>query len=172
MNILRWIKAATVAGVVALGAWTTPAGAQAPYYFTGTWGGYPFGWGYFGYATWPYGYWSYPYNYGFDYAYIYYHVPTYGVLAWSRTQEVGGFAWGASSIDQAAYQAVSYCAAQDCEPVVWVSNGCAALATSSFDRRLGWAYAYNKSGALSAARRACVNSGGRDCVVRGWVCSF
>ncbi len=166
-----WLKGVFCTLALVLYAWGGSAKAQAPYYYTDSWGGYPFGWGYFGYTVWPVGYWTYPYQFGYHY-YDYYPLATVGVLAWSQTEEVGGFAWGQNSIDAAADVALNNCAAADCEPVVWVRGGCAALATSPVDKRLGWAYADSKYRAISAARRACANSGGIGCTPRGWVCSF
>lgn len=171
MKTFRWWKGVMCALALFVYSWSGAAKAQSPYYYTGYLDGFPYGWGYFGYTVWPVGYWTYPYQFGYYYD-TYYPLATVGVLAWSQTEEVGGFAWGQNSIQAAANVAVSSCAAPDCEPVVWVRGGCAALATSSADKRLGWAYADGKYTAISAARRACVNSGGTACTARGWVCSF
>lgn len=171
MKGMKWWKGVFCAVAFALASWSGAAKAQAPYYWTGYWGGYPFGWGYFGYTVWPAGYWAYPYQYGYFYS-DYYPLGTVGVLAYSQTEETGGFSWGQDSVEAAARVAVNSCSAADCEPVVWVRGGCAAIATSAEDKRLGWAYADGKYRAISAARRACVNSGGSHCTARGWVCSL
>ncbi len=155
---------------LAFGLSPKTAKADAPFFYSGYWDGIPYGYGYFNYFAWPVGYWNYPYQYG--YGYQNYPAATFGVLAYSSTAGLGGFAWGESSIDAASAAALSHCAAADCQPVVWVSNGCAALSTSPGDTRLGWAYADTKQRALAQANRACRASGGVGCTPRGWVCSY
>ena len=63
--------------------------------------------------------------------------------------------------------AVSKCGAHDCQAVVAVSNGCAAVAQSS-NRSWGWAYAGSPSAAQGRAVTAA--PGGRARVIK-WVCT-
>lgn len=157
---------------------TGMARADVPYVFTGIWAGIPYGYGNLNPFLWPTDYWygpyhvGYGYGYGYGYGFVYPRIPTYGAIAYSPAAKVGGFAWGQPSLAAASSQAENFCGAADCRAVVWVQGGCAAISTSPVGNALGWAYASTKMAAATLANRSCLQSGGRNCQPRGWVCSF
>ncbi|GAA5165632.1 hypothetical protein GCM10023321_55880 [Pseudonocardia eucalypti] len=83
-----------------------------------------------------------------------------------RTGNVG-WSLNAPSAGSAVGRAVSQCGASDCQAVVRVTNGCAAVAQAR-NRAWGWAYAGSADRAASLARSAAPGPGAR---VIKWVCT-
>ncbi|HTF49901.1 MAG TPA: DUF4189 domain-containing protein [Pseudonocardia sp.] len=83
-----------------------------------------------------------------------------------RTGNVG-YTFDHPTRSSAERGAVSRCRASDCQTVVVVANGCAAVAQAS-NRSWGWAYAGSPSSAQSRAVSAA--PGGRARVIK-WVCT-
>jgi len=136
------------------------------------WGWYPlhsgyWPWTYYGYTAYaPYGYSYYPYyNYLPQYS-------TFGSISYSPSTDRVGVAWGYYSQSDAQYASDGYCSVGDCNPVVWVQGGCAAIAKSSEFSAVSWGYHTSRTRARSYAIRACRQSGGTDCRIGAWVCSY
>ncbi len=135
-----------------------PPIVYSPYYY----GGYSYA-PYYGYPNYPYaGYYPYP---------TYQPDPTYGAIVYSSTTDTVNYAYGYYSQGEATSAAQAGCGA-DCQPVVWVQGGCAALVTSAEKQQASWAYSSSKSHAKSTAVRGCRAKGATDCSVRAWVCSY
>jgi len=83
-----------------------------------------------------------------------------------RTGNVG-YTFDHPTRSSAESGAVSKCRASDCQTVVAVANGCAAVAQAS-NRAWGWAYAGSPSAAQSRAVSAAAGSRAR---VIKWVCT-
>ncbi|WP_232662976.1 DUF4189 domain-containing protein [Pseudonocardia sp. TRM90224] len=91
----------------------------------------------------------------------------WGAIAISvRTGNVG-YAWDHTNASSASSTAVNKCNAGDCETVVQVRNGCAAVAQAT-NRAWGWGYATTIEGAKQQAISGAPGSGAR---VIGWVCT-
>lgn len=115
-----------------------------------------------------------PTFYGYSYYSFYNYQPyyaTYGVIAYSKDTDRIGLAWGSATRGEAVSNALDYCNAADCRPVVWVQGGCAAIATNVAAERLGWGVANSKYLAASIASREC-KSPGAPCIRRAYVCSY
>lgn len=155
---------------------SNPAKAQSgSYYFHSSTSYVPYGYGYFSYSYWPQTYWIYPARYGFSYLSYYNYQPryaTYGALAYSVEDGVGGYAWGYSSRTAASQAAMDFCEGTQCEPVAWVQGGCLAMAISDEIENLTWSYGANQLQAESTALQSCHQSGASDCANKGYVCSF
>lgn len=136
------------------------------------WGWYPvvnglWWWDYYGYPVYdPYGYsyWGY-----WNYAPFY---RSFGAIAYSPATNRVGIAWGQFDLRGAAAAATGYCAAPDCQPVVWTQGGCAAVAKSPADPRVAWGYHTDRYRARVYAMRACQASGAPGCEIGAWVCSY
>lgn len=110
-----------------------------------------------------------------------FHRPTYaasvGAIAYSFETDRVGYSSGHANVPTAASAARWVCGAPDCQAVVWVAGGCAAISVSRSPRNhtehaLGWAYSGNREVAVQLSLRACRNQGGGDCAPRAWVCSW
>jgi Domain of unknown function (DUF4189) len=78
-----------------------------------------------------------------------------------------GYSYEQPSASAAASAAEDECGAGDCQEVVRVTNGCAAVAQAS---NLAWGWAYGAS--LSEAKRAAVNATpGRGAEVLAYACT-
>lgn len=137
---------------------------------TGYISGYPWGAGWIGLnPLFPVANWA---PFGFNYVGYYYRPSNFAAIVHSMTADVSGYAFGQPSIEDAFGAAKSMCNASDCRPIVWVYDGCAAIAVSKADNRLGWAYANTRYNAQNLAMRMCkrglkVNT----CEKRAWVCT-
>jgi hypothetical protein len=169
------VSAAVLAGAV-------PERADAyiyPVAYNDYYGGYYTGWGWYpiigGYWPWTYyGYAAYP-PYGYSYYGDFFYQPryaTYGAIAFSPETFRYGLAWGEYSQSGAVYAALSYCGSDDCQPVVWVRGGCAAIARGTESNHVSWGYHSSRYGARSYAVRACKAAGGEGCRVLAWLCSW
>jgi hypothetical protein len=78
-----------------------------------------------------------------------------------------GYAYEYPSASAASSAAVEECGARDCQEVVRVTNGCAAVAQAE-NLAWGWAYAASLEEAKRAAVRGAPGEGPR---VLAWVCS-
>jgi serine/threonine-protein kinase len=132
--------------------------------------GVAFGWGYFP-IVYPY---YVPY-YGYSYPWL---GTGFGAIAYSpQTGKVGwSYAYGTRLAAEQAAQA--YCGDWTCASVVWVRNGCAAIAgaasiiESPAAPFVGWAYDGTAQGAMANANYACEVGSGHPCQNLAWVCSF
>lgn len=77
------------------------------------------------------------------------------------------YAYEHPSAASASSAAVDKCGASDCQEVVRVTNGCAAVAQAP-NRAWGWAYGATRAAAEREAVRATPGSGAQ---VLAWVCS-
>jgi len=91
----------------------------------------------------------------------------WGAIAVSPATGHTGVSWNYPSATAAGTRARRECAAADCQVVVEVSNGCAALAQAD-NRALGWAARATLAAAETAAKRA--TRGAHPRIV-AWVCS-
>lgn len=78
-----------------------------------------------------------------------------------------GYAYNYPSSGGAQRAAVAKCGTSDCQAVVVVANGCAAVAQAR-NRAWGWAYAASPASATSRAVSATPGPGARGL---GWACS-
>ena len=91
----------------------------------------------------------------------------WGAIAISPRTYDAGYAWDYRSQASASKAAVGRCGVRDCQTVVVVANGCAAL-TEADNYALGWGYGASRS----AAERAALNAThGRHARVVGWLCT-
>jgi hypothetical protein len=92
---------------------------------------------------------------------------TWAAIAISvRTGDIG-YSYNHPSAASASSAAVDKCDARDCQEIVRVSNGCAAVAQAP-NRAWGWSYAASRAAAERGAVRATPGKGAR---VLGWVCT-
>jgi Domain of unknown function (DUF4189) len=92
---------------------------------------------------------------------------TWAAIAVSVQTGNVGYSYDHPSAASASNAAVDTCDARDCQEVVRVSNGCAAVAQAS-NRAWGWSYAASRAAAEQGALRATAGDGAR---VLGWVCT-
>lgn len=83
-----------------------------------------------------------------------------------------GFSYDYTTMDGAVDRALDECRGRNCRIVARLRNFCAAF---SIDDRnpcgsWGWASRRDLAAAQRTAIRECHSHGGRDCVVRAWVC--
>lgn len=91
----------------------------------------------------------------------------WGAIAFSPRTGNAGYSWDHPTASAAARSAVRKCGASDCQTLVTVANGCAALAQAP-NRSLGWAYAASPRAAKRSAIRHTPARGAR---VLGWICT-
>jgi hypothetical protein len=94
-----------------------------------------------------------------------------GALATGRCGAFG-YAFDDVSPEAAALRAQAQCRGQECKVVISFRRNCAAFAIDAANAcgPHGWANAPTLGRAQNIASRACHKYGGRDCVVRAWVC--
>jgi len=94
-----------------------------------------------------------------------------GALAVGRCGAFGQ-AFDYANVGQARTQALSQCHAADCRVVVNLAKACAALAVDIADpcKANGWGRSARLAAAQNGALRACYKDGGRDCVIRTFLC--
>lgn len=152
---------------------SSTANAQ-PQYWHSNYGGVPVGWGWWGpgvILNWPlYGYTYWPYYQQPRYA-------TFAAISYSKSTDRFGVAWGESTRSEAISDATGYCGEGDCQPVVWVQGGCAAVSSGEKGASLGWAFHTERwvadQYANTACRRGSVGANPKIlCKQRAWVCSF
>jgi len=83
-----------------------------------------------------------------------------------------GEAYGFPNIAAAKAHAMSKCPDQGCKVVLTINRACAAFAVD-FKRPCGpqgWAWAGNLGRAQNAALKSCYRYGGKECVIRTFVC--
>jgi len=134
------------------------------------------GWGWYpvtgiGFGVWPYPYYGYSYYPYWNYQ-VYY--ASYGAISYSPSTGATGYSYGFATQAEAMANANGYCNRGDCRTVVWVQGGCAAVATSEDNSRLGWGYDNSRFAAQSRAIRGCKAGIGSaaKCAIRAWTCSW
>ncbi len=97
---------------------------------------------------------------------------SYGSIAYSKSTGVTGWSTNYSTRSNAERIATrkceNYAGSGDCQPIVWVRNACAALATAD-NRAYGWAWNNRRDLAMSRALEECSKRGG-SCKIRHVVC--
>lgn len=83
-----------------------------------------------------------------------------------------GYAYDDVSPEAAALRARAQCKGRDCNVVASFRNTCAAFAVDSKNAcgPSGWAQAAKLAQAQNVASEQCRRYGGRNCVIRAWVC--
>jgi hypothetical protein len=94
-----------------------------------------------------------------------------GALAAGRCSAFG-YAYDDVSPEAAALRARAQCKGRDCKVVASFRKTCAALAIDAKNAcgPSGWAQAGNLARAQNVASEQCQRYGGRNCVIRAWVC--
>ena len=90
----------------------------------------------------------------------------YGAIAYNPSTGASGYAYDYLSQAAAEGAALDFCGA-GCVSAVWVSNGCAAIATSN-NGAWGWGWAGSRS---DAEFYAVGNTAGANPSVHTWVCT-
>jgi hypothetical protein len=82
-----------------------------------------------------------------------------------------GYAYDFSTVKQAHDAAIENCNGS-CKQVVTTQKGCAALAVDGHKPcgARGYANASRLGAAQNTALRTCYKNGGRDCMIRAWIC--
>ena len=94
---------------------------------------------------------------------------SYGAIAYSPSTGANGASWSYGDVSTALIAAYGACGQADCATIVYVDNGCAALAVGSNGGR-GWAWNGDVALAEAAALQQCSNQS-PSCQVVRWVCS-
>ena len=83
-----------------------------------------------------------------------------------------GFAYDYKQATAARTAALAKCTGGDCKVVTAMKRGCAALAIDGSNAcgALGYAAAARLGSAQNTALRQCYRYGGKDCVIRAFVC--
>ena len=83
-----------------------------------------------------------------------------------------GQAYDSPSLDVARKSALANCRATDCKVVAQVKRGCSALAVDGTNPcgASGWASGPKLGAAQNDALKACYQKGGKDCVIRTFLC--
>ncbi|HZP77595.1 MAG TPA: DUF4189 domain-containing protein [Pseudolabrys sp.] len=104
------------------------------------------------------------------------------VVTFATAQAAGALAIGACgaygqaydfpSANAATERALSECKGQACRVVTSFKRGCAAYAVDGTNPcgGHGWAHGPRLGAAQNAALRGCYKDGGRDCVIRTFIC--
>jgi uncharacterized protein DUF4189 len=94
-----------------------------------------------------------------------------GALAVGRCAAYG-YAFDSGTMQEAQTRAVSACKGPGCRIVATVQRQCAALAIDARNAcgAHGWATARTLGRAQNVATQQCHRHGGRDCVIRAWLC--
>jgi len=94
--------------------------------------------------------------------------PLFASIAYSRSTGASGFAYNTPTAFQAQQAARTYCGAWDCQAVVTVANGCAALALGYGG--FGTAYGPYRGMVMSNAVQAC-HWNAPGCRLHVWTCT-
>lgn len=83
-----------------------------------------------------------------------------------------GFAYDFGDISAARRGALANCSGQNCKVVTTLRRNCAAFSTDTSKAcgPNGWAVAPRLGAAQNAALKQCYQRGGKDCVIRAFVC--
>ena len=83
-----------------------------------------------------------------------------------------GYAFDDASAKSAAHRAMAECRGKGCKVIATVRRGCAALAIDGANvcGPSGWGTAKTLGRAQNAASKHCYRFGGRNCVIRAWMC--
>ena len=94
-----------------------------------------------------------------------------GALATGRCGAFG-YSFDDASPEAASQRAQAQCKGRDCKVVTSLRKTCAAFAIDAKNvcGPHGWAKAANLASAQNIASEQCHRHGGRNCVIRAWVC--
>jgi hypothetical protein len=83
-----------------------------------------------------------------------------------------GQSYDSPTLAAARRSALASCKAADCKVVAQVKRGCSALAVDGTNPcgATGWASGPKLGRAQNDALKACYNAGGKDCVIRTFLC--
>jgi hypothetical protein len=83
-----------------------------------------------------------------------------------------GYGYGFRMVADARAAAIKKCQGRDCKIVGVIRRGCAAMAVDAKNPcgSYGWAINPHLGKAENVSMQRCYDFGGRDCVVRAWVC--
>jgi uncharacterized protein DUF4189 len=83
-----------------------------------------------------------------------------------------GYAFDSPNMQEAQTRAVTECKGRGCRIVATVQRQCAALAIDARNAcgAHGWATSRTLGRAQNVAAQQCYRYGGRDCVIRAWLC--
>ena len=83
-----------------------------------------------------------------------------------------GYAFDDGSVKSAKHRAMSECRGNGCKVVATVRRACVAFAIDGANvcGPHGWATANTLGRAQNAASKHCYQFGGRNCVIRAWMC--
>jgi len=96
----------------------------------------------------------------------------FAAIAYCQSSRRWGYAFNHGTRAGAESAAIARCGDACCEVVVWVENGCAALAVGD-EGRYGWSFRYGTndlSTAMNEAMSQC-NSRTTNCRVEAWTCT-
>jgi len=126
-----------------------------------------FGW-------YPYGVYKYVPVYGHSYWRNFGYQPRFSkfaAIAYSAKTGNRGYSYRASTRWAGERIAKLQCGAKDCETVVWVQGGCAAVAKSQAGQEFAWAIDSTLWSAQRWAMIGCRRSGAKDCRMLSRTCS-
>lgn len=98
----------------------------------------------------------------------------YGSIAFSPVDGRWGHSYNYRSEAEAVRVAMDYCrngGGRSCRTVVWVSNGCGAVAVAGGNRNFVAANGKYRPEAESNALARCRGVYGRSCTIKVWVCT-
>jgi hypothetical protein len=93
----------------------------------------------------------------------------YGAIAFSKSTGNWGTSYNFKSRAAAEQDALTRCAAGDCDVKIWFRNACGALAVGK-GNCMGSAWAKNRAAAERKALEWCRRAG-EDCSVKCWACT-
>ena len=91
----------------------------------------------------------------------------YGAIAVSVSTGNVGYSYDYESVGEAESAAIAKCGAGDCQSLVWVANGCAAVAQAP---NLEWGSGYGASRA-DAEAAAIAGTAGYNAEIIAWTCT-
>jgi hypothetical protein len=94
-----------------------------------------------------------------------------GALAAGRCGAYG-YAFDDSTVTSAEHRALAQCRGRGCKVVATVRRSCAAIAIDGANAcgPQGWGTAKTLGRAQNAASKHCYEFGGRNCMIRAWIC--
>jgi len=96
----------------------------------------------------------------------------YAAIAYSKEANRWGYGFNFLTLQEAKNRAIDRCGDVNCRVVVWVRNGCCALAVGDGGQH-GWSYRYGDYARSEAMNRSLTECSSRttNCRVVAWTCS-
>ncbi len=98
----------------------------------------------------------------------------YGSIAYSPADGRSGYSYDYRTEAEAVQAAMGYCrqdGGKSCRTVMWVSNGCGAIAIAGKNRDFAVANGKYRPEAEANALRFCQQDFRRSCTIKVWVCT-